>query len=393
MFGVGGALAACPPGQLPRGPNGACMCNNGTGPGPGGNGVHCAGLPVRPDAAPVAVGTISRLLRGRYDAARQHLPGAAVRALPDTVAQQHLLLDPGSRRRPKAAITPPWTITQVLNLIWYGIYTPPPNFCCPSNQKPASHYPRAPGPGLTTERQHRYVHALLLPGRRGAADRRKLPAAAAISSIRLCRRAPYNPRTGSCCPSGTSALSNSYQCCPQGTFARADGPILASARSPSQELNSGNITCKRYCDADSQEVPIWNVATGGAVGCRQCPSGEVGDSAGRLLRAAKHDHQRHVLSVRYASGQRRLRTPTTSGRARGERRLPPRRLPPRRLPPHRPAADGLVPREGICSAVPVCVSRDSTHEQTIADNTSAPTRTKPDGNCIRGFVWRRGRPE
>ena len=257
MFGVGGALAACPPGQLPRGPNRACMCNNGTGPGPGANG--CFVLACQSGQTPLP------LLSGQFQGC----------CAADTTLQGNICLaplcEPSQIQLPnntcysiqgagggQGCVTPPWTITQVLNLIWYGIYTPPPNFCCPSNQTPAITI-GPPVPGSPLGGNIAYTRSCCPVGEVPQIDGSCQPPPPFLPSD-CAGGAPYNPRTGSCCPSGTSALSNSYQCCPQGTFARADGscgfcPIA------DQELNSGNITCKRYCGADN-EVPIWNVATG-----------------------------------------------------------------------------------------------------------------------------------
>jgi hypothetical protein len=39
----------------------------------------------------------------------------------------------------------------------------------------------------------------------------------------------------------------------------------------------------------------------------------------------------------------------------------------------------------------VCVTR-ATREQIIVDNTAAPSRTRPNGNCLPGFVWREAGP-
>jgi hypothetical protein len=49
-------------------------------------------------------------------------------------------------------------------------------------------------------------------------------------------------------------------------------------------------------------------------------------------------------------------------------------------------AGGLVPREAY-SGDQACVTR-AVHDQTIADNTAAPSRTRPNGSCIEGYVWR-----
>jgi uncharacterized membrane protein YgcG len=64
----------------------------------------------------------------------------------------------------------------------------------------------------------------------------------------------------------------------------------------------------------------------------------------------------------------------------------------KRPPQQRPAlsdqhcGNGLVPREAF-RGDGVCVTQ-AVHDQTIADNVAAPTRTKPDGSCVPGFVWR-----
>jgi hypothetical protein len=49
-------------------------------------------------------------------------------------------------------------------------------------------------------------------------------------------------------------------------------------------------------------------------------------------------------------------------------------------------SDGFLPREAY-PGDPVCVTRQ-VHDQTIADNLTAPSRTMPNGNCVAGYVWR-----
>jgi len=53
-------------------------------------------------------------------------------------------------------------------------------------------------------------------------------------------------------------------------------------------------------------------------------------------------------------------------------------------------ADGLVPREAFRDDR-VCVTQ-AVHEQTIADNIAAPSRTLPNGLCMPGYLWRRANP-
>ncbi len=55
-----------------------------------------------------------------------------------------------------------------------------------------------------------------------------------------------------------------------------------------------------------------------------------------------------------------------------------------------PCQNGLVPREAFADDR-VCVTA-VVREQTIADNTAAPSRTEANGLCIRGYVWREANP-
>jgi peptidase C25-like protein len=50
----------------------------------------------------------------------------------------------------------------------------------------------------------------------------------------------------------------------------------------------------------------------------------------------------------------------------------------------------LVPRNAYQDD-PICVSLQ-VHDQVIADNALAPSRTQPDGSCMTGFVWRQAIP-
>jgi hypothetical protein len=54
-------------------------------------------------------------------------------------------------------------------------------------------------------------------------------------------------------------------------------------------------------------------------------------------------------------------------------------------------AGGLVPREAFRGDT-VCVE-PRVHDQTIADNIAAPSRTLPNGLCVRGYLWRRANPD
>jgi hypothetical protein len=51
---------------------------------------------------------------------------------------------------------------------------------------------------------------------------------------------------------------------------------------------------------------------------------------------------------------------------------------------------GWVPR-GAYPGDEVCVD-PRIHDQTIADNIAAPSRTKLDGRCVQGYVWREANP-
>jgi hypothetical protein len=64
----------------------------------------------------------------------------------------------------------------------------------------------------------------------------------------------------------------------------------------------------------------------------------------------------------------------------------------KRPPQQRPAQSdapcgiGLLPRDAFRGDA-VCVTQ-AVHDQTIADNIAAPSRTKPGGGCVFGYVWR-----
>jgi len=49
-------------------------------------------------------------------------------------------------------------------------------------------------------------------------------------------------------------------------------------------------------------------------------------------------------------------------------------------------ANGMVRRDAF-RGDEVCVTQ-AVHDQTIADNTAAPARTRPGGGCSPGYVWR-----
>jgi hypothetical protein len=55
-----------------------------------------------------------------------------------------------------------------------------------------------------------------------------------------------------------------------------------------------------------------------------------------------------------------------------------------------PCPSRNVPREAY-PGDRLCVSPE-VHDQTIADNNAAPSRTNPNGNCVQGYVWREAIP-
>ena len=59
--------------------------------------------------------------------------------------------------------------------------------------------------------------------------------------------------------------------------------------------------------------------------------------------------------------------------------------------PRQGCAGAFVPREAYAGDT-VCVE-PRVHDRAIADNIAAPSRTLPNGLCMRGYLWRRARPE
>ena len=168
----------------------------------------------------------------------------------------------------------------------------------------------------------------------------------------------FNAQTNSCCPPGNS-ITNKYVCCPPNQSPHVDG----SCGCPPAQVQQSDGSCLPLCNANSIPSPIGDT-------CTYCPPGQIGTSQGVCCAP----NQVTTNGFCCPAGWNPQGTAC--------------RLPPmwRAAPNTRCGAGGLVPREAFQSDG-VCVTL-AVHEQTIADNIAAPSRTKPDGSCVRGYVWR-----
>jgi hypothetical protein len=235
--------------------------------------------------------------------------------------------------------------------------------------------------------------------------------------------APFNPQTNACCPAG-STLSNTYQCCQPGTVPQPNG----ACGCPWTDVENSDGSCAPLCPANALPVssPASAVqfcsncppAQSGLPGCcplgtpsvlvatcTYCASGQVGTqdgccpanqatTSGTCCPGNTHAEGAwcygNNMSVRRDAcplGQPRLgdgrcsvtvahATPGTSVTVPG--------VPPTSTTGQ--CTNGLVRRDAF-RGDEVCVTK-VVHDQTIADNIAAPSRTNPDGGCIAGYVWR-----
>jgi hypothetical protein len=258
----------------------------------------------------------------------------------------------------------------------------------------------------------------------------------------------YNARTNSCCPAGYS-ISNHYICCPPDHAPQPNGTCGCAANA--QTLPDGScVPCASVAIIVQGQCVSCPKGQIGTLQNNCCAPGQV-TSFGYCCPSGFHPQGAYCFTntsmsrapnncppgtTRQDDGACKLIQPVTTPGTPGL--TPPPALPssppvPSRLcssgetmlgdgdccpsgqvtsrgscctPPYLPAADGtckrppqqrpalsdqhcgngLVPREAF-RGDGVCVTQ-AVHDQTIADNVAAPTRTKPDGSCVPGFVWR-----
>jgi hypothetical protein len=194
----------------------------------------------------------------------------------------------------------------------------------------------------------------------------------------LCPAGQVGTPFGACCPA-SQATSDGY-CCPSGLYAQRGSCVPATAMSrapnscPPGTRRQDNGACAMTQPVITPETP--GLAPPPAppsppVPSRLCDAGET------MLRDGNCCPSAQVTSRGVCC------TPPYLPAADGTCRRPPQQRP---AESDAPCAIGLLPREAFQSDH-VCVTL-AVHEQTIADNIAAPSRTKPDGSCVQGYVWR-----
>jgi hypothetical protein len=208
----------------------------------------------------------------------------------------------------------------------------------------------------------------------------------------------YNAKTSSCCPPG-SLITNRYTCCPPGQYPQPSG----SCGCPWTAMQQSDGSCMPLCPTDSIPTGIY---------CTNCPTGQIGTVAGVCCAPNQiasngfccpsnfHPQGAYCMpntnlnrapddcppgQVRRGDGTCDLNPPVETPGLIVEPKVPGRS--------DNPIAcgNGLVPREAF-RGDRVCVAQ-AAHDQTIADNIAAPSRTLPNGLCVRGYLWRRANPD
>jgi hypothetical protein len=168
----------------------------------------------------------------------------------------------------------------------------------------------------------------------------------------------FNAQTNSCCPPGNS-ITNKYVCCPPSQSPQVDG----SCGCPPAQVQQSDGSCLPLCNANSIPSPIGDT-------CTYCPPGQIGTSQGVCCEPNQATTNGFCCPAGWnPQGTACNRPPMW-----------------RAAPNTRCGASGSVPREAFAGDT-VCVE-PRVHDQAIADNIAAPSRTKPDGSCVRGYVWR-----
>ena len=224
--------------------------------------------------------------------------------------------------------------------------------------------------------------------------------------------AGQTPADNGCCLPG-QAMTNRYTCCPVGQAPNADGscglnPCLGQP--PNYGVDPANpTTCKAVCPEGQRAIPGSNACV--------CPNGYAPkDGSCRLNPCPPHQrlNAQDLCEIICPPGYT-LDSATNSC----SNPCPGMRVP----DPYRkglcvcPPGQSIIPGTNTCSSPPirhqsespakcedglerrdafrgdeVCVTR-AVHDQTIADNAAAPSRTLPNGLCVKGYVWRRARAE
>ena len=172
----------------------------------------------------------------------------------------------------------------------------------------------------------------------------------------------FNAQTNSCCPPGNS-ITNKYVCCPPNQSPQGDG----SCGCPPAQVQQFDGSCLPLCNANSIPSPIGDT-------CTYCPPGQIGTSQGVCCAPNQATTNGFCCPAGWnPQGTACNRPPMW-----------------RAAPNTRCSAGGLVPREAFAGDT-VCVEL-RVHDQAIADNIAAPSRTLPNGLCVRGYLWRRANP-
>ena len=229
------------------------------------------------------------------------------------------------------------------------------------------------------------------------------------------------PAVPGACPLGT-IMTNRYTCCPLGQYPQPNGtcgcPWTTYTNYPSgicaplcpAPPNSGpptQVPSPQNCSNCPPALQGWpgccHMPTGT---CDQCPFGGVATSLGCCPpNQAVSDGSFCCYSGSHAEGNacvpNSMSTPRNNcppGQTRQDNGTcgvkPPVETPGLPVEPKVPGRSdnptqcggGLVERNAF-RGDPACVAR-AVYDRTIADNIAAPERTKPDGSCVRGYVWR-----
>ena len=202
---------------------------------------------------------------------------------------------------------------------------------------------------------------------------------------------PYEPWIATC-PGGAPFNARTNSCCPVGTSSITNHYVCCPtglAPQPNGTCGCPPNTMTQSNGSCAPECPPNMTVTGQS--CTMCPSGQVAALQNNVccdpqsLTSSSYCCPTDFVAVGNAC--------VSSTEMRRVKDKPPNLT--YTLLAVRPrdqvqCASGLVPREAFAGDR-ACVT-PAVHDQAIADNVAVPTRSKPDGNCIRGYVWREARP-
>jgi hypothetical protein len=366
----------CPPSEELQ-PDGTCLYSTDT-PGYGTACTVAAPIPISPYGGPLP-GPSPCCLPGQLPAT-SGVPPSANRT--GTLQYTGTCCPVGQAPQPNGSCLPQQAFISPCSTQGGGAYNAQTNSCCPPGYSISNHYTccppdHAPQPNGTCGCA---ANAQILP------DGTCVPCATAAIIVQgqcvSCPNGQIGTLQNYCCTPGQ--VTSTGSCCPSGFHPQGAYCMPGTALSrplddcPPGTTRQDNGTCKMTQPVITRETPGLTTPLPALpsppVPSRLCSAGET------MLRDGDCCPSGQVTSRGTCC------TPPYLPASDGTCRRPPQQRP---AESDAPCGIGLLPREAFQSDR-VCVTL-AVHDQTIADNIAAPSRTKPDGSCVQGYVWREAR--